>query len=48
MYPLSLTFHQVDVPLLQSSDVFSFISRVQTIIFEGTEPLVIEARHVPN
>ena len=45
IYPITLTFHQDDVSLLKSLDVFSFISRVQTVVFEGAgiERFVIEA-----
>ncbi len=45
MYLLTLTFHQADLPSLKKLDVFSFISRVQTVVFEGAERLVIEATH---
>jgi hypothetical protein len=44
IYPLSLYFHQDDVPSLKKLDVFSFISRVQTVVIEGAERLVIEAQ----
>jgi hypothetical protein len=44
IYPITLTFQQDDVPLLNRLDVFSFISRVQTVVFEGDDRLVIEAK----
>jgi hypothetical protein len=43
--PITLTFHQDDVALLQRVDVFSFIRRVQTAVFEGPQRFVIEAKH---
>jgi hypothetical protein len=43
IYPLSLTFHQDDVPSLKGLGVLNFITRVHTVVFEGTEQLVIEA-----
>ncbi len=45
IYPITLTFHQDDVPLLKELDVLSFIRRVQTVVFEGAERMVIEAKH---
>jgi hypothetical protein len=43
IYPITLTFSQADVPLLKQLDVFSFIRRVQTVVIEGAERMVIEA-----
>jgi hypothetical protein len=45
IYPMTLTFHQDDVPLLKELDVLSFLRRVQTVVFEGDERMVIEAKH---
>jgi hypothetical protein len=45
IFPLTLTFQQDDMAVLKRSDVFSFIRRVQTVVFEGTQRLVIEAKH---
>ena len=45
IYPITLTFHQDDLPLLRNLDVFSFIRRVQTVVFEGAERMVIDANH---
>jgi hypothetical protein len=45
IYPLTLTFHQDDLPLLRQLEVFSFIRRVQTVVFEGAERMVIGAKH---
>ena len=48
IYPITLTFHPNDLPLLESLDVFTFIRRVQTVVFEGDQidRLVIEAKHL--
>jgi hypothetical protein len=46
IYPITLTFHQDDVPSLKRLDVFSFIRRVQTVVFEGPELMVIEAKNL--
>ncbi len=45
IYPIALTFHQDDLPLLRQLDVFSFIRRVQTVVFEGDERMVIDAKY---
>jgi hypothetical protein len=45
IYPVTLTFHQDDVPSLLELEVFRFIRRVQTVVLEGEEPMVIEAKH---
>jgi Leucine-rich repeat (LRR) protein len=42
---MTLTFHQDDVPSLKELDVLSFIRRVKTVVFEGDERMVIEAKH---
>ncbi len=46
IYPVTLTFHQDDVPLLQTKEVFSFIRRVHIVVFDQTERLIIEAVHL--
>jgi Leucine-rich repeat (LRR) protein len=48
IYPIALTLHEDDVPLLENLDVFSFISRVQTVVFEGEEQIVIEAKETAD
>jgi hypothetical protein len=45
IYPITLTFYQKDVLLLKELDVLSFIRRAQTVVFEGAERMVIEAKH---
>jgi hypothetical protein len=45
-YPLTLTLYQEDVSSLKALDVFSFISRVETVVFEGADRLVIKTQHV--
>ena len=46
IYPITLTFHQDDLPSLKELDVFSFINRIQTVVIKGTEieRLVIQAK----
>ncbi len=45
IYPITLTFNQDDVPSLKELDVVSFIRRVQTVVFEGSQRMVISASH---
>jgi hypothetical protein len=45
IYPMTLTFHQKDVPSLKKLDVLGFIRRVKTVVFEGAQGIVIEAKH---
>jgi Leucine-rich repeat (LRR) protein len=43
IYPITLNFHEGDVEWLQGLDVFNFISRVKTVVFDGLEPMAIQA-----
>jgi hypothetical protein len=48
IFPITLTFHHDDVSLFQSVEVSNFIRRVQTVVLDGAEHMVIQAKYLKS